>query len=240
MFGGWGRGGGGGANPTGSGSSNGNGSSGNGNGGFLEDPFDQQAATDAPAEWEGGGAWDETGGAEEDAGFGQDASGFGGPRQQQPAGGVYAPGAAGHGGRLPPLPGQAPPQVGEQPPQGPPVDAAEVRRRMGMGVCALEALVHGVQGAVIGSIFGVFGGVSEGMQAGARGKPLIQHTLMRARGSAASFGSWIGIYQGSKCSMSVARGGKKDALNAFVAGAFPPWPLHAGMWTSGGRYASPR
>lgn len=52
-----------------------------------------------------------------------------------------------------PLPGQQmPPQVdvGEQPPQGPPVDAAEVRRRLGMGVCAIEALVHGVQGAVIG------------------------------------------------------------------------------------------
>lgn len=131
--------------------------------------------------------------------------------------------------------------------EGPPrVDAAEVRRRLGMGVCAIEAVVHGVQGAVIGctyiydrihtratrvlsdieprtpnptpAIFGVFGGVSEGMSAGARGKPLVQHVLLRARGSALSFGSWIGMYQGSKCSMVVARGGKKDAFNAFAAG----------------------
>jgi hypothetical protein len=34
--------------------------------------------------------------------------------------------------------------------QGPPVDAAEVRRRLGMGVCAIEAVVNGIQGAVIG------------------------------------------------------------------------------------------
>jgi hypothetical protein len=56
------------------------------------------------------------------------------------------------------------------------------------------------------------------MSAGARGKPLIQHTLLRARGSGLSFGAFIGVYRGSHCSMTVARGGKKDAINAFVAG----------------------
>ncbi len=66
------------------------------------------------------------------------------------------------------------------------------------------------------------------MSAGARGKPLIQHTLLRARGSAVSFGAWIGTYRGAQCSMVVARGGKKDAFNAFaagfVAGALPALP----------------
>lgn len=114
---------------------------------------------------------------------------------------------------MPGMPGG--PQQGEGPPR---VDAAEVRRRFGMGLCAIEAVVHGAQGAVIGSIFGIFGGVSEGMSAGARGKPLVQHVLLRARASAMSFGGWIGVYQGSKCSMMVARGGKKDAFNAFAAG----------------------
>lgn len=47
---------------------------------------------------------------------------------------------------------------------------------------------------------------------------MVQHVLLRARGSAGSFGAWIGVYQGAKCSMMVARGGKKDAFNAFMAG----------------------
>lgn len=49
-------------------------------GGLLEDPFDQQAATDAPAEWQGGGAWDEEARLEtgaSDSGFGQEADGSG-------------------------------------------------------------------------------------------------------------------------------------------------------------------
>lgn len=46
---------------------------------------------------------------------------------------------------MPGMPGG--PQQGEGPPR---VNAAEVRRRFGMGGCAIEAVVHGVQGAVIG------------------------------------------------------------------------------------------
>lgn len=41
--------------------------------GFLEDPFDQQAATDAPAEWQGGGAWDDEATMETSASDGQEA-----------------------------------------------------------------------------------------------------------------------------------------------------------------------
>lgn len=43
--------------------------------GFLEDPFDQQAAADTPAEWQGGGALDDEAKMETSAsdGFGQEA-----------------------------------------------------------------------------------------------------------------------------------------------------------------------
>ncbi len=107
----WSGGGGGGAN-------NPNGEGGRGDA-FLEDPFDQQPATDAPAAWEGGGAWDE-----------EEATTL--PQRQ--------PGE------------QHAPPIGEQH-APPPIDAAEARKRLGMGVCAIEAVVNGIQGAVIGCTY---------------------------------------------------------------------------------------
>ena len=37
---------------------------------------------------------------------------------------------------------------------------------------------------------------------------MVSHTISRTIGSAASFGTYLGVYSGTKCSMAVARGGK--------------------------------
>ena len=47
---------------------------------------------------------------------------------------------------------------------------------------------------------------------------MVSHTISRTIGSAASFGTYLGVYSGTKCSMAVARGGKQDLLNTATAG----------------------
>lgn len=170
----------------------------------FEDPFDTQgndqgngsSSSGGSTDWAGG--WNQSEGRDQYDGRGDNEYGDGRPAPQPP---------------------QQQPQQPSSRQQQQPMNEAEIREKLGYGLCVAEFLINGLQGAVLGSVVGAFGGAGEAYKVGARGKPLVEHTLLRARGSAASFGVWIGTYRGAKCSLIQMRGGKKDLMNAFVAGS---------------------
>eukprot|EP00614_Pseudopedinella_elastica_P008151 CAMPEP_0172607060 /NCGR_PEP_ID=MMETSP1068-20121228/27283_1 /TAXON_ID=35684 /ORGANISM="Pseudopedinella elastica, Strain CCMP716" /LENGTH=202 /DNA_ID=CAMNT_0013409987 /DNA_START=135 /DNA_END=743 /DNA_ORIENTATION=+ len=88
-------------------------------------------------------------------------------------------------------------------------------------VCGVIGFANAVHGAKLGGGFGLVFGTWDGVQAGLWRQPtlFVPHVVGRSLGSAFSFAGFLGVYNGTKCSIQVARGGTKDIFNAGAAGA---------------------
>jgi hypothetical protein len=88
-------------------------------------------------------------------------------------------------------------------------------------VCALAGGVNFLKGAQLGAGMGLLFGAYEGANAGLWREPtrFLGFIGGKSIGNALSFGSFLGVYSGMKCSCEVSRGGTKDVYNAGVAGA---------------------
>ncbi|KAG5184509.1 hypothetical protein JKP88DRAFT_237635 [Tribonema minus] len=85
--------------------------------------------------------------------------------------------------------------------------------------CLLVGFVSGVEGALLGGLFGAVSGKMAETQARRSGKPLIAgHVRSTTKAGARSGAAFFSVYQGVKCASCQLRGGKKDVFNTGVAG----------------------
>lgn len=83
-----------------------------------------------------------------------------------------------------------------------------------LGTCVLAF----GQGALAGSIFGFFQGISEGVSSGTIRDPAFPRFLgASTAASGLSLGVWLSAFSGTKCSLTAIRG-KKDGFNSFGGG----------------------
>lgn len=86
-------------------------------------------------------------------------------------------------------------------------------------LCPLSGAAAFVQGGIVGSVVGLFSGISQTL---AEGAPIERSSIPRALGSSIlrsgwGFGLYMGTYSATKCFMKTSRG-KTDLLNTFAAG----------------------
>eukprot|EP00611_Tribonema_gayanum_P019745 TRINITY_DN347_c0_g1_i1.p2 TRINITY_DN347_c0_g1~~TRINITY_DN347_c0_g1_i1.p2 ORF type:complete len:130 (-),score=14.03 TRINITY_DN347_c0_g1_i1:32-421(-) len=85
--------------------------------------------------------------------------------------------------------------------------------------CLLLGFVCGVQGALLGGLFGAISGKMAETQARWAGKPLIaRHVRATTKAGARNGAGIFAVYQGVKCASCQLRGGKRDFFNSGAAG----------------------
>lgn len=111
-----------------------------------------------------------------------------------------------------------------QPPQPPQVSSreAEALLKTQMGpytLCFASGVASFVRGGVLGSGIGLVTGLYEGFQLGLWREPPRLLGLVGGRTAAQGlqFGGYLGVYQGTKCTVAAARG-SDDVLNAGFGG----------------------
>lgn len=97
---------------------------------------------------------------------------------------------------------------------------ARLPNSLKISLCAALGISYALVGGAIGSVFGTFQGITQGVSSQLHRQPtqLARFTMQCAFSNGVSFGMWLGCYSSVKCTSGVMRN-KDDALNAFFGGS---------------------